>query len=522
MDTKALRQKILDLAIRGKLVPQDPSDEPASVLLERIREQKKQMVKEGKLKAKDIKNDTVIFVGEDNLHYEKFQDGSVKCIEDEIPFELPEGWAWCRLNSIVDVRDGTHDTPTYVDKGIPLITSKNLVEGGIDYSNVKYISEKDAISINDRSGVNIGDILFAMIGTIGNPSMVTEDILISIKNVALFKFTFSKNLSNHFVMYFLDYAQEDMKNKPSGGLQPFVSLNFLRTYLVPVPPVEEQQRIVSILADSINKIRNIDVLKNELTASVKKAKSKILDLAIRGKLVPQDPNDEPASVLLERIRVEKEELIKQGKIKRDKKESIIFRGDDNSYYEKIGDDIENIDTEIPFNLPDNWIWCRGCSCFSGMETTKPQGEFFDYIDIDSIDNRLHCIKKTKRIPVIEAPSRASRAINSGSVLFSLVRPYLENIALIEEIHSHSIASTGFYVCNSNGLLLPDYMFYLMISKYVVDGLNQYMKGDNSPSISRNDIENWLYPIPPIDEQRRICYILKTTFATIEKLEESLI
>ena len=522
MDTKALRQKILDLAIRGKLVPQDPNDEPAEVLLERIREQKQQMFKEGKLKKKDIKNDTIIFKGEDNLHYEKFQDGSVKCIEDEIPFELPEGWAWCRLNSIVDVRDGTHDTPTYVDKGIPLITSKNLVEGGIDYSNVKYISEKDAISINDRSGVNIGDILFAMIGTIGNPSMVTEDILISIKNVALFKFTFSKNLSNHFVMYFLDYAQEDMKNKPSGGLQPFVSLNFLRTYLVPVPPVEEQQRIVSILADSINKIRNIDVLKNELTASVKKAKSKILDLAIRGKLVPQDPNDEPASVLLERIRVEKEELIKQGKIKRDKKESIIFRGDDNSYYEKIGDDIENIDTEIPFNLPDNWIWCRGCSCFSGMETTKPQGEFFDYIDIDSIDNRLHCIKKTKRIPVIEAPSRASRAINSGSVLFSLVRPYLENIALIEEIHSHSIASTGFYVCNSNGLLLPDYMFYLMISKYVVDGLNQYMKGDNSPSISRNDIENWLYPIPPIDEQRRICYILKTTFATIEKLEESLI
>lgn len=342
MDTKALRQKILDLAIHGKLVPQDPSDEPASVLLERIREQKKQMVKEGKLKAKDIKNDTIIFVGEDNLHYEKFQDGSMKCIEDEIPFDVPEGWEWCRLNSIVDVRDGTHDTPTYVDKGIPLITSKNLVKGGIDYSNVKYISEKDAISINERSGVNIGDILFAMIGTIGNPSMVTEDILISIKNVALFKFTFSKNLSNHFVMYFLDYAQEDMKNKPSGGLQPFVSLNFLRTYLVPVPPVEEQQRIVSILADSINKIRNIDVLKNELTASVKKAKSKILDLAIRGKLIPQDPNDEPASVLLERIRAEKEELINQGKIKRNKKESVIFKGDDNSYY--------------GIHLPDNWNW----------------------------------------------------------------------------------------------------------------------------------------------------------------------
>ena len=200
----------------------------------------------------------------------------------------------------------------------------------------------------------------------------------------------------------------------------------------------------------------------------------------------------------------------------------MVKNDVFSYYEKIGDDIENINTEIPFNLPDNWIWCRGYSCFSGMESTKPQGEFFDYIDIDSIDNKLHCIKKTKHIPVIEAPSRASRAINSGSVLFSLVRPYLKNIALIEKVHSHSIASTGFYVCNSNGLLLPEYMFYLMISNYVVDGLNQYMKGDNSPSISKKDIENWLYPIPPIDEQRRICYILKSTFATIKKLEESLI
>ena len=290
-----------------------------------------------------------------SLHYEKFQDGTVKCIEDEIPFELPEGWEWCRLNSIVDVRDGTHDTPAYVDKGIPLITSKNLVEGGIDYSNVKYISEKDALSINERSGVNVGDILFAMIGTIGNPSMVTEDILISIKNVALFKFSFSDNLSNYFIMYYLDYAQEDMKKRPSGGLQLFVSLNFLRTYLVPIPPIEEQHRIASILTDSINSIRNIDILKNELAISIEKAKSKILDLAICGKLVPQDPNNEPASVLLERIRAEKEELIKQGKIKRDKKESTIFRGDDNSYYHKLESD-QGVSVE-KISLPEGWAAC---------------------------------------------------------------------------------------------------------------------------------------------------------------------
>ena len=129
MDTKALRQKVLDLAIRGKLVPQDPNDEPASVLLERIRQQKQQMVKDGKLKAKDIKNDTIIFVGEDNLHYEKFADGSVKCIEDEIPFELPDGWAWARVNQIYNFIDYRGATPNKITSGVPLITAKNVKSG---------------------------------------------------------------------------------------------------------------------------------------------------------------------------------------------------------------------------------------------------------------------------------------------------------------------------------------------------------------------------------------------------------
>lgn len=265
----------------------------------------------------------------DNLHYEKFPDGIVKCIEDEIPFSLPSRWEWSRLNTVLDVRDGTHDTPSYVEKGIPLITSKNLVEYGIDYSNVKFISEVDASMINQRSRVDVGDILFAMIGTIGNPSMVTEDILISIKNVALFKFTFSDNLNNLYIMHYLDYAQNNMKNKAAGGLQPFVSLKYLRSYLVPIPPVEEQYRIASFLSKIFNLIQNIDCQKNEIIISLENFKSKILDLAIKGQLVPQDPNDESASVLLERIRAEKEELIKQGEIKRDKKESIIFRGEDN-------------------------------------------------------------------------------------------------------------------------------------------------------------------------------------------------
>lgn len=170
----------------------------------------------------------------------------------------------------------------------------------------------------------------------------------------------------------------------------------------------------------------------------------------------------------------------------------------------MDDSVVCIDKEIPFTIPSNWVWCRGYSCFAGMTSKKPSGEYFDYIDIESINNESHTINKPKHILVTDAPSRASRAVASGSVLFSFVRPYLENIAFINDNYSQCIASTGFYICNSNGCLFPQYMFLLMTSKYVIDGLNQFMKGDNSPSISKVNIESWLYPVPPINEQKIIC------------------
>ncbi len=193
-----------------------------------------------------------------------------------------------------------------------------------------------------------------------------------------------------------------------------------------------------------------------------------------------------------------------------------------SYYEKFSDgSIICIDNELPFEIPSSWIWCRGHSCFSGMSNEKPSGQFFDYIDIETIDNKLHEIRNPKHISVSQAPSRANRAVRYGSVLFSFVRPYLENIAFVDEKYCHCIASTGFYVCNSNGILQPQYMFLLMLSKYVIDGLNSFMKGDNSPSISKDNIENWLYPIPPIDEQQRITETVKRAFNTLFNITESL-
>ena len=523
IDTKALRQKILDLAIRGKLVPQDPDDEPASVLLERIRQQKQQMVKEGKLKPKDTKNDSVIFVGEDNLHYEKFSNGSVKCIEDEIPFDIPGSWAWVRISSIcvINPKNDLND-----DTEVSFIPMPHICEG---YEN------RHSFDIRKWSEIKTGYTHFAE-NDIGiakiTPCFENRKSVVfhNLKNGA------GAGTTELFILrpiisvepdYLLWIAKTD--DFINGGVETFsaavgqqrVDRDFIVNYLIPLPPVNEQKSIINKINVAFSVINTVDQNKADLANTIFYAKSKILDLAIRGQLVPQNPDDEPASVLLERIRAEKEELIKQGKLKRDKKESVIFRGEDNSYYEKMGDKVENISDEIPFELPDGWMWCRGRSCFSGMESTKPQGEFFDYIDIDAIDNRLHRIKTAKHLPASEAPSRASRAVKTGSVLFSLVRPYLENIALVEKTHSHCIASTGFYVCNSNGILLPKFMFFLMISSYVVSGLNQYMKGDNSPSISKDNIESWLYPVPPMAEQKAICAKLKKVFNLIAKVENSL-
>ena len=456
-----------------------------------------------------------------NLHYEKFADGSVKCIEDEIPFDLPEGWAWVRLGSIAGMALGKMlDGAKNKGSLRPYLRNINVRWGTFELSDVLEMRFED--SELERYSICHGDLVICEGGEPGRCAVwQSEEVVfyqkalhrvraIEVLPEYLYYVIRHFILSNQYERY---YTGTTIKHLTGQSLQ---------ILPIPLPPLSEQKSIVKILQRIIKSIDKIETEKNEALSLVSLAKSKVLDLAIRGQLVPQDPTDEPASILLERIRAEKEELIRQGRIKRDKRESIIFRGEDNSYYEKVGSRAKNIDDQIPFELPDGWAWCRGYSCFDGMESNKPTGDFFDYIDIDAIDNRLHRIKAAKHLPVSEAPSRASRAVHNGSVLFSLVRPYLENIALVEERYSHCIVSTGFYVCNSNGVLLPEFMFFLMISGYVVNGLNQFMKGDNSPSISKEDIESWLYPIPPLDEQKSICVKLNTVFTLLENLEKSLI
>ena len=247
-----LKKSILQEAVKGKLVPQDPSDEPASVLLERIRTEKERLIKAGKIKRD--KHKSVIF-RRDNSHYEKRGSEEV-CIDDEIPFDIPGNWCWSKMGVCLDVRDGTHDTPKYVAEGVPLITSKNLCNEEIDFSTAKLISKEDHIAISLRSKVDDGDIMYAMIGSIGNPVLYNGTAEFSIKNMALFK-KIANGLDMEYVYWFLYLSQDIMKKFASGGVQSFVSLGYLRNYWIPVPPIEEQRRIVAVIKQLLPKIHTL-------------------------------------------------------------------------------------------------------------------------------------------------------------------------------------------------------------------------------------------------------------------------
>lgn len=219
-----MKKSILQYAIQGKLVEQRAEEGTGEELYQQIQAEKQRLIAEKKIKK---------------------EKPLPEIAENEIPFDIPESWKWVRLSDIIDVRDGTHDSPKYVPMGIPLVTSKNLSNGTIDYGNVKYITQEDADKINARSMVDDDDILFAMIGSIGNPVLVKKDSEFCIKNMALFKKFADTDISMQYMYWFFFYAQYKLKKEASGGVQSFISLSRFREYLVPLPPYEEQIRIAN-------------------------------------------------------------------------------------------------------------------------------------------------------------------------------------------------------------------------------------------------------------------------------------
>ena len=539
MDTKALRQKVLDLAIRGKLVPQDPNDEPASVLLERIRQQKQQMVKDGKLKAKDIKNDTIIFVGEDNLHYEKFADGSVKCIEDEIPFDLPDGWAWVRLGCLGQYKKGPFgssitkamfvpDTPD----AVKIYEQKNAINKDATLGSYFISAEK----YETLKGFEVfpNDIIVSCAGTIGETYVLPTGMRKGIINQALMKISlYDLGILDFYLMYF-DFQLKSAAQEQGHGiaLKNIPPFDVLKRYLVPIPPAQEQQRIIAAVSNLLSKVDSIDADSETIFSLINQTKNKILDLSIRGQLVPQDPNDEPASVLLERIRTEKEELIRQGKIKRDKKESVIFKGDDNSYYEKIGDDVRCIDEEIPFDIPDTWEWVRLENCCSkeirrgkSPQYTERSGILVfaqkcntKYNGID-VGLALYLDESTlNRYPTDEYMQDGDVVVNStgtgtlGRVGFYQIADNRLGLPIVPD--SHVAVVRGFRS------IQPFYLYAFM--KASQRELEKKGEGStNQKELKPLTLKEMLVPMPPVSEQKRIEAAITTAFTFIATIEKSL-
>ena len=522
IETNALREKVLDLAIRGKLVPQDPNDEPSSVLLERIRAEKQRMVKDGKIKAKDIKNDTIIFKGEDNLHYEKFADGSIKCIEDEIPFEVPEGWAWARMSSLTqDLPYGTSKKSSSRGE-IAVLRMGNLQQGEIDYSDLVYSSDKEDI---DKYLLTYGDLLFNRTNSSewvgktaiyrGEVSAIYAGYLIRIRSFLDAEYLNSVMNSK--------YAKEIcLLVKTDAVNQSNINATKLGRFLIPVPPLSEQVRISNMVSEALYWNNFIEIKKLELEQYIQQIKSKILDLAIRGKLVPQNPNDEPASVLLERIRAEKEELIKQGKIKRDKKESIIFRGDDNSYYEKIGNDIICIDEELPFDIPHNWSWCRLGNIGDWAAGSTPSRSYPEYYNgtipwLKTGDLNDGYITNIPESISEEALKNTSVRLNpSGSVLIAM---YGATIGKLGILTFPATTNQACCACSPLDGINNHYLFYYLLSQK--DNFVYRSVGGAQPNISKEKIVTTLMPVPPYEEQRQILDKIDIFFDLIRDIEKSL-
>lgn len=450
MDTKLLRQKILDLAIRGKLVPQDPNDEPASVLLERIKAEKEQLIKEGKIKRSKKTATT-----SDSRHY---------------PFELPSGWVWTTLGELFTLQAGKNISA----KEISIVQNKqnnypcfggNGIRGYVTSFNIS-----GSHPIIGRQGALCGNINLATNEFYATEHAVVVDFYCETDLMWCYYTLKALNLNQ--------YA--------TATAQPGLAVKVINEAFIPLPPYKEQRKISNAISHWFSLIDDVNSSKVQLKNAISQVKSKILNLAILGKLVPQDPADEPASELLKRVNPSAEITC------------------DNEHYPQ---------------LPNGWILLKGKYVFNPLKSTKPKTDIFKYIDIDSIDNKKQCVRQIKKLAASTAPSRASRYTRKGDVLFAMVRPYLKNIAIVPE--SDCIASTGFYICSSNGIIITDYCYYLMSSDYVINGLNQYMKGDNSPSISKNDIENWEFPIPPINEQIRITESIKILFSKIDNIAENL-
>ena len=507
MTGQQLKNSILQMAVQGKLVPQDPNDEPASVLLKRIRVEKEQLIKEGKIKKE--KNPSLIFRGADNLPYEKIGKNEPVCIADEVPFEIPESWEWVRFGMI--------STYSYTKKKInaqnadPKMWGLDLedIEKGGRILDQKTVGERKAVG--DKTIFDSGDILYSKLRPYLLKILVAPDCGICTPEIVPFK-VFG-NIVPDYIVAFLKcpYVDTIINSVTYGVKMPRVGTKTMTERLVPIPPLSEQKRIikklceVEPLADNYTEAYvQVAKLNQEFPELLKKS---ILQEAIQGKLVSQDPNDEPASILLDRIRSEKQRLIREGKIKKDKHESIIFRRD-NSHYEKL-DGIEHcIDDEIPFEIPETWEWIRLGSLF----TINPRNNIADdtvvgFMPMPLLKDGFHS-GHTYETKLWKDVKSGFTHFANNDVVIAKITPCFQNrkSAVIHDLPSgYGAGTTELHVLRdyTKILYIP---YFLMICKthdFIQNGMKNFSGTAGQQRVGKDFIFNYLVPLPPVNEQKRI-------------------
>ena len=510
MNGKQLKNSILQWAIQGKLVPQDPNDEPASVLLDKIRQEKERLIKEKKIKRD--KNASIIYRGEDNSYYEKLlATGEVKCIDEEVPFEIPQGWEWCRMGSIGDWGAGAtpaKSNPDYYGGSILWLRTGELNNGIVYDSEIK-VTQKALQECSLRMN-RIGDVLIAMYGaTIGKVAIVGKELTTNQACCACTPF----GIYNYFLFFFLMGSQIDFIKKGEGGAQPNISREKLVSHLMPIPPLTEQYRIVEkiqYLLPLVEKYSDSQILQDKLNAEIKdKLRKSILQEAIQGKLVLQIAEEGSAQELLERIKEEKRKLVKEGKLRKSAlNDSAIFRGDDNKYYEKIGKKIVCIEDEVPFEIPNSWVWARlgAIVDFSKSQTISSSMLDMDswILDLEDIEKDSGRLLQKKRMKELLSKSD-KHLFYKGNVLYSKLRPYLNKVIVADE----DGACTTEILAFDFGHIYNKYAQAYLMSPFFVDYANSDSYGIKMPRLGSKKGNNALFPIPPLREQQRI----------VEKIEQ---
>ena len=458
-----------------------------------------------------------------NLHYEKFADGTVKRIEDEIPFEIPEGWSWERLSNLASFSGGKTPSTSnreYWEGNILWVTSKDMKSKYIDAS-LLMISEKgleqmqlypeNTLLLVTRSGILRHTIPVAILK---KPATINQDlkaIMPYIPKLEEYIYICIKGMESRLI---LEYTK-------AGATVENINFDAFQKILLPIPPENQIQHIIDATNDADEVISKLKIDQEDLIDIIGKAKSKILDLAIRGKLVPQNPDDEPASVLLERIRAEKEELIRQGKIKRDKKESTIFKGEDNSYYVRSGEQVEDIAAWELDDLPESWGICAlGEICDYGSCTNVETDQISDdewILDLEDIEKDsgkvLRKVRKLERNAV-----STKHKFSEGQVLYSKLRPYLNKVVLADE---DGYCTSEILPLDFSNIIVPAYARYCLMSPTFLKYADRCSYGVKMPRLSTTDGKKAVFTLPPINEQDRVVEAIENAFAQLDAIADSL-